>query len=67
MRRSTPAERHDRRVARVLLDHVDQLEHRGGGAASWTGIGDGHGHDDGTSTRAPAGMPDPLTWTRLLL
>ena len=28
---------------------------------------DGHGHEDGTSTRVPAVRPAPLTWTRVLL
>ena len=58
---------HDRRVAGVLLDHVDQLEdRRRRGRPASTRVRDGQGHDDGTSTRVPAVMPDPLIWTRVL-
>ena len=58
---------HDRRVARVLLDHVDQFQDRRRRGGRFDRDRDGHGHDDGTSTRVPAVMPDPLIWTRVLL
>ena len=60
-------EGHDRRVAGVLLDHVDQLQDRRPRGDLADGDRDREGHDDGTSTRVPAVMPDPLTWTRVLL
>jgi hypothetical protein len=62
-----PGQRHHRRVAGVLLDHTGQLKdrRRAGGRAGRER--DHHGHDDGTSTRVPAVMPGPLTWTRVLL
>ena len=62
-----PGEGHDRRVAGVLLDDVDQLENRSRGSSLGKGPGGGHGHDEGTSTRVPTVMPDPLIWTRVLL
>ena len=62
---------HDRWIAGILLDHVDQLEDRRGGMRldreGQRRVRDGQGHDDGTWTRMPTLMPEPLTWTRLLL
>ena len=62
----------DGRVAGVLFDHVDQLEDRRRRMRLAAGRGerrvrDDQSHDDGTSTRMPALMPEPLTWTMLLL
>ena len=62
-----PGEGHDRRVAGVLLDDVDQLQNRSRRSSLGKGPGGGHGHDEGTSTRVPTVMPDPLIWTRVLL
>ena len=62
---------HDRGVAGVLLHHVDQLEDRRRrmrlGRKREGRVRDDQSHDDGTWTRMPALMPEPLTWTRLLL
>jgi hypothetical protein len=64
-----PGQGDHRGVAGVLLHHVDQLEDRcrrlrsdlkGRGR-----VGDNQSHGDGTWTRVPTLMPEPLTWTRL--
>ena len=61
---------HDRGVPGVLLHHVDQLEDRHHcmrlGRKREGRVRENHTHDDGTSTRMPAPIPEPLTWTRLL-
>ena len=67
IRRLDSGQGHDRRVAGVFLDHVDQLQNRRRPGGLVERDGDVHGHDDGTSTRVPAVMPDPLIWTRVLL
>ncbi len=55
---------HDRGVAGVLLHHVDQLEDRRRGMRLGREregrVRDDQGHDDGTWTRMPTLMPEPL-------
>ena len=61
---------HDRGVPGVLLHHVDQLEDRRLGRRLGRKregrVRENQTHDDGTWTRMPALMPEPLTWTKLL-
>ena len=65
------SEGHDRGVTGIHLLHVDQLEDRRAGMGldgeGLRRVRDDQGHDDGTWTRMPTLMPEPLTWTRLLV
>ena len=67
IRRSTPARATTGGSPGYSLTTSTSSRTGAGGAASLDGDRDGHGHDDGTSTRVPALMPAPLTWTRVLL